>query len=227
MSENTKNRVPVKPQGGPGKRHGGFQKPKDTRRTLLRLLGYISNRKWLLVIVLLCVLFSALSGVAGTYMIRPILNELVSDAPIASKISSLAHTLLIMGLIFLGGAVCTYTQAAIMTQLAHRGVNRLRGELFEHLQKLPLKYYDAHSHGELMSRFSNDADYVQQMLEQSVVSLFSSALSFIGVVCMMIYTCAPLFLLTILILAASFFAIIKFGGKAGSSIANSRPHWEK
>jgi len=216
MAEAKRHETAGKQHGGPGGKgpRGGYQKPKNVRRTILRLLGYITDRKWLLFIALLCVTASSISGVAGVYFIRPILNELVSDSTLPEKIATLSHTLLMMGGIFLGGVLCTYTQAAIMAQLAHRGVNRLRGELFEHLQKLPLKYYDAHPHGELMSRFSNDADYVQQMLEQSVLSLISSVLTFLGVVGMMIYTCPQLFLVTILILGSTGLAVVRFGGRS-------------
>ena len=199
--------------GGPGAR-GGYQKPKNARKTLARLLTYISAKKWPLVLVLLCVVISAVSSVASSYFIRPVLNTLVGDGTVAEKIASLSRSLLLMGGIFVLGAACTYAQSAIMAQLAHRGSNRLRGELFEKMQELPLSFYDKHSHGELMSRFTNDADYVQQMLEQSVVSLISSALTFIALVVMMLYTCAPLFIVTLLILGATFVAIMIVGGRS-------------
>ncbi len=211
-------KINTKHEGGPG--HGGpgavggFQKPKNAKRTLRRLLGYVSQRKWPLVIVALCVAVSAVSSVAGTYLIRPILNTLVSDGDFASKVASLAETLAVMAGIYVLGAVCSYAQGAIMAQLAHRGCNRLRCELFDHLQELPVSYFDAHAHGELMSRFTNDADYVQQMLEQSVVSLFSSAITFAGVVAMMLYTSAPLFLVTVLTLGGIFAVLRGIGGRS-------------
>lgn len=200
-------------RGGHGPR-GGFQRPKNMGKTLGRLLSYVTRRKWLLAIVFLCVIVSAGSSVAGTYLLRPVLNELVSDLPAAEKIAKLARTLLAMLGIYLFGAVCTYTQSAIMVQLAERGTARLRSDLFTKLQTLPLKYFDGHTHGELMSRFSNDADSVQQCLEQSLVSLFSSALTFIGIVVMMIYTSAPLFIITVLMLAAAMSVFLLRGKKS-------------
>lgn len=199
--------------GGPGSR-GGFQKPKNVRGTMKRLLGYIAARKWPLVVVALCVAASTVSSILGTYLIRPVLNELVSDASLPEKMAFLAKTLAGMAGVFLVGAACNYGQSAIMAQLAHRGANRLRAELFDKMQRLPLSFYDGHSHGELMSRFTNDADYVQQMLEQSVVSLFSSGLTLIGVIAVMIYTCAPLFLVTLITLAGIFLALRGIGGKS-------------
>ena len=212
MAEN-KGRQGGHGPGGPGAR-GGYQKPKDAKRTLLRLMKYISGKKWLLVIVFLCVIISSVASIAGTYLIRPVLNELVGGGSLSDKLVYLAKMLAVMACVFLLGAVCTYAQSAIMAQLAHRGTNKLRAELFDKMQDLPLNFYDKHTHGELMSRFSNDADYVQQMLEQSIVSVFSSALLFVGIVAVMLFTCAPLFLVTLLVLAASFFAIRIIGGRS-------------
>ena len=212
MAEN-KGRQGGHGPGGPGAR-GGYQKPKDAKRTMLRLMKYISGKKWLLVIVFLCVIISSVASIAGTYLIRPVLNELVGGGSLSDKLVYLAKMLAVMACVFLLGAVCTYAQSAIMAQLAHRGTNKLRAELFDKMQDLPLNFYDKHTHGELMSRFSNDADYVQQMLEQSIVSVFSSALLFVGIVAVMLFTCAPLFLVTLFVLAASFFAIRIIGGRS-------------
>ena len=209
MAENRGGHGP----GGPGAR-GGYQKPKDAKRTMLRLMKYISGRKWLLVIVFLCVIASSIASIAGTYLIRPVLNELVGAGTLSDKLGYLAKMLAVMAAVFLFGAVCTYAQSAIMAQLAHRGTNKLRGELFDKMQDLPLSFYDKHPHGELMSRFSNDADYVQQMLEQSIVSVISSSLLFVGIVVVMLFTCAPLFLVTLLVLFGSLFAIRIVGGRS-------------
>ena len=200
-------------RGGPGAR-GGYQKPKNAGRTMLRLLGYISGKKWLLVIVFLCVAASAGASLAGTYLIKPVLNDLVGDGTLSEKLLYLGKMLALMAAVFLVGAACTYAQSAIMAQLAHRGTNRLRGELFDKLQELPLSFFDRNPHGELMSRFSNDADYVQQMLEQSIVSIFSSSLMFVGIVAILIVTCPPLFLITLLVLGGSFLAIRTIGGRS-------------
>ncbi len=209
----TKYAASHKNPSGRGMR-GGYQRPKNVGKTLSRLLGYITKRKWLLVLVFLCVIVSSAASVASTYLLRPMLNELVSSAPIAEKLASLAQTLLLMLVIVLFGAACSYAQSAIMAQLAQRGTARLRADLFNKLQTLPLKYFDGHTHGELMSRFSNDADSVQQCMEQSIVSLFSSILTFIGIVVMMIYTSAPLFVITVLMLTATMFVFFSRGKKS-------------
>ena len=213
MAENKGRQGGGPGSGGPGAR-GGYQKPKNAKRTMLRLLKYISGRKWLLAVVFLCVIISSGASIAGTYLIRPVLNELVGGGSLSDKLMYLGKMLAVMAAVFLLGAVCTYAQSAIMAQLAHRGTNRLRAELFDKMQDLPLTFYDKNTHGELMSRFSNDADYVQQMLEQSIVSVISSSLLFVGIVLVMLFTCAPLFIVTLLVLAGSFFSIRTIGSRS-------------
>ena len=116
--------------------------------------------------------------------------------------------------VYLIGCLATYSQSAIMVRLAQRGVNRLRSDLFDKLQNLPLSYFDQHPHGELMSRFTNDADNVQLALEQSVVSMCSSCLMFVGLVAMMLVINWQLFLVTALVLAVTMFLFQKLGGRS-------------
>ena len=165
---------PPGPGGGP---RGGFGKPKDLKKTVARMFRYIGTRPLLLVLVLLCVLFSSLSNVAATYIMRPIINN-ISDALFRgeSDLPGLLGSCALLMVVYLLGAVASYVQANLMAQLAQKGCNKLRRDLFDKLQELPLSYFDAHTHGELMSRFTNDADNVQMALEQSVVQLFSLSL---------------------------------------------------
>ncbi len=110
-------------------------------------------------------------------------------------------------------AACAYLQANLMAQLAQKGCNAMRKDLFDKLQELPLSYFDQHPHGQLMSRFTNDADNVQLALEQSVVQLLSSAISFIGTVVMMLVL-SPLlfFVITLVVLAIILVLFQKLGG---------------
>ena len=199
--------------GGPGAR-GGFQKPKDAKKTVKRLLGYLLRRKLPIVVVLLCLLVSTAGGIAGTYMLRPVINDLVGSGTVPEKLHSLAMSLIALLILYIVGCAATYVQSATMAVLAQRAANRLRSDLFNALEGLPLKYFDQHTHGELMSRFTNDADNVALAMEQSFVSLISSALTFVGIVSIMIYTCPPLFIVTALTLVASAMAFKVFGGRS-------------
>ena len=201
------------PGGGPHAR-GGFQKPKDTRKTIKRLLTYITTRKSLLALIALFLIISAAASTANTYILRPIINNLVGSGTWDEKIRFLLRGCLLLLCVQLAEAVCTYCSGILTARMAHRAVNGLRADLFDALESKPLKYFDAHPHGELMSRFTNDADNVSFAMEQSFVNLITSALSFVGVVIMMLYTAPILFGITILILAATLLAFKALGKRS-------------
>ena len=198
---------PGGPRGGPGGPgggpRGGFAKPKDLKGTALRMFRYIASRPALLVLALVCVAASAVANVAATYLLRPIINQITEAWKAgALEVEGLLTSCLSLLAVYAVAAVCTYLQANLMAQLAQKGCNKLRRDLFDKLQELPLSYFDRHTHGELMSRFTNDADNVQMALEQSVVQLISSAITFVGTVSMMVVISPLLFLVSLLMLGA-------------------------
>ena len=199
--------------GGPGAR-GGYQKPKDAKKTIRRLIGYMTKNPLPLILVAVCLIVSTVASIGGTYMLRPIINGLVADTAAAEKVQKLLGSCIFLLLLYLLGSAATYVQAATMARLAHNAANHLRGDLFNALESLPLSYFDRHTHGELMSRFTNDADNVALAMEQSFVNMFSSGLTFIGLVAVMIYTSPILFLVTLLALAASLGVFKVFGGRS-------------
>ena len=215
MAENRKPRGPGRPGGPHGGPRGGYGKPKDLRRTALRTVKYIASRPALLIAALFCVVVSALLGVAATYMQKPIIDGITSawSAGQADWPGLAGCCLRLMGT-YLLAAACSYAQANLMAQLAQKGCNRLRRELFDKLQELPLSYFDAHTHGELMSRFTNDADNVQMALEQSVVQLISSVVTFVGVVVMMIRLSPLMFLFSLVMLGAVTAVFAVFGKRS-------------
>ena len=191
---------------------GGFAKPKDLKKTALRLLGYLTQSSLPLLLVLLCLVTSVATNIGGTYMMRGIINDFIWSG--CTDFAGLGLAILKLVAVYLVGCVAIYFQSAIMIRLAQRGTNRLRKELFEKLQQLPLSYFDRHPHGELMSRFTNDADNVQMALEQSLVSLFSSCLMFVGLVAVMLATNWKLFLSTALVLALTMWLFKTLGGRS-------------
>ena len=188
--------------GGPGRGpRGGFGKPKDLKGTALRTVKYIAARPVLLVAALLCVVAEAVLSVAATYVQKPIIDGLATavkagQADWPGLVTSCAS---LVG-IYLLVAAALYVEANLMAQLAQKGCNKLRKELFDKLQQLPLNYFDAHTHGELMSRFTNDADNVQMALQQSVVQLLSSVVTFVSVVVMMLILSPMLFVVSLVML---------------------------
>ena len=197
---------------GPMRGRGGFAKPKDLKKTALRLLGYLTQSSLPLLLVLLCLVTSVAANIGGTYMMRGIINDFIWSG--CTDFAGLGLAILKLVAVYLVGCVAIYFQSAIMIRLAQRGTNRLRKELFEKLQQLPLSYFDRHPHGELMSRFTNDADNVQMALEQSLVSLFSSCLMFVGLVAVMLATNWKLFLSSAVVLALTMWLFKTLGGRS-------------
>ena len=153
--------MPGPGHGGPGGR--SFAKPKNTKATALRVLGYLSQSKLPLVVVFLCLLLSVASNIGGSYYMRPLINDLVSG--VFHGPGDLFKALIPLAGIYLVGIAASYAQTIIMAILAKKGAKRLRSDLFDALQDLPIAYYDRHTHGELMSRFTNDADNVEMALQ--------------------------------------------------------------
>ncbi len=225
MAENNNSR-PHGP-GGPGGPHGGprggFGKPKDLRKTALRTLKYIVDRPVLLAAVLACVVAEALLGVRATYLQKPIFDSLtLALASGQSRLPELASACVQLAGTYLIAAGCAYLQANLMAQLAIKGCNRMRRELFDKLQQLPLSYFDAHTHGELMSRFTNDADNVQMALQQSVIQLISSVVTFAGVVAMMVALSPLLFLCSLVMLGAVLAVFTLFGRRSRKYFARQQ-----
>ena len=199
------------PPGGPGGPHrGGFERPKNARRTILRLLGYLKNKAPVLGIVFFLMLVSSGSMLAGNYFIKPLINDYI----LPGNFTGLARTLVILAGIYLAGVAASYLQSRLMVQIAQRTTNTMRAELFSRMQKLPLKYFDTNTHGDLMSRFTNDLDNVQTALEQSLVQLISSTLNFTGAVVMMIVLSPLLFVVTFLVLLLMFLISARLAGQS-------------
>ena len=164
---------PPRGSHGPGGRHG-FQKPKDLKSTIAKLMRYLAPYKAVLVLVAFLLVGSSLCTVGGSYLLKPLINDYILPGDFAG----LARMLAVMGVIYAVGAACSYGYARIMVQVAQNAVTRIRQDMFSKMQKLPLSYFDAHTHGELMSRYTNDIETVSEALNNSFGSLISSSLNF-------------------------------------------------
>ena len=191
-----------------------FRKPKDTKGTLLRILSYTVQNKLLLVGVLILLLTSTICNLTASYFLQPIMDDhIIPNITAAEKdFSGLAFQIMILAGIYLLAALASYIQARIMVNLAQRTINRIRMDLFSKLQDMSLSYFDAHSHGELMSRFSNDADNIQMMLDQGLIQFISGIITFIGTICLMIYLSWKMFMITLVVITLAFLVTGKTGG---------------
>lgn len=210
-------REPKRPKGpvmGPG-RHGKQNmaggKPKDLGKTMGRLFSYISHEKWKLLIVCVCVIGGTAANLAGSYMLRPIINGLTSEE---GSVAFLMKGILMMLCIYLVGVVAQYLQQRIMIGVAQNAICKLRNDLFEKLQKLPVRYYDTHNHGDTMSRFTNDVDAIGEMLNNTVVQLISGTISIVGTFCLMLYTNVWLTLITVVMIPVMMKAVQTVGRRS-------------
>ncbi len=195
---------------GPSRAPIGFQKPKNLKGTILRILGYLSRSKLQVGGVVLMLLLSTGSSLAWSYFLKPLIDDYI----VPGNFKGLAGALGLLALIFLVGVLASYGQMRLTVGLSQRTINIMRRDLFDRMQELDLKYFDTHTHGELMSRFTNDFDNVQMMLEQSLLQLASSALTFVGSIVMMLILSAPLFIVTGLVLILMIFISNKIARKS-------------
>ncbi len=202
----------------PGPRPMQMAKPKSASKTFSRVLGYMFRQKWLLCVVLLLVLLSAGAGVAGTYFLKPILNDyivpFIGKETTAADLWPFVRMLMVMAGIYLIGAFSGYFCNRIMIRISNQTLNSVRGDLFNSLQDLPISFFDARTHGELMSRFTNDVDTLREAISQGAIQLISSAVTAVSTFVMMVIL-SPMLTLLIVVMLVIMMALIKFiGGRS-------------
>lgn len=204
---------------GPGRGPGGFgprgigrpvEKPKDFKGTVRRLVGYLRPYRWRLLIVLLAVIggniFSILSpkimGQATTVLFEGMMGRLQGTG-LGVDFAAIGRILLLLGLTYLLSTLFGFIQQRVMVKVTQQTVYQLREDISCKLHKLPLRYYDSQTHGDTLSRVTNDVDTVSQSLQQSVIQLITSAISMVGVTAMMLSISPALTLLTMIMLPLS------------------------
>ena len=181
------------------------------KKTLGRLFSYISHNKLLLGIVVVCIIAGTIANLAGSYMLRPIINGLTSES---GSVSSLLQGIIAMICIYLVAVIAQYLQQRIMIGVSQNAIQKLRNDLFEKMQKLPVRYYDTNNHGDVMSRFTNDVDAVGEMLNNTVVQLISGTINIVGTFVLMVYTNVWLTLITIVMIPVMLKAVQAVGGRS-------------
>ncbi|MFI3166915.1 MAG: ABC transporter ATP-binding protein [Bacillota bacterium] len=182
-----KQGLEILPQRGPGPNGRRFaEKPKlrNPKETLVRLWGYLSGRKVLLSIAFVFIVANAVLTLVAAYMVRPIINGIIDG----SGLETLVKNLVIMACIYACAGVSNYMQSRLMLEVAQSALEKLRYDLLVQMQKLPLKYFDSNNNGDLMSRFTNDVDVINQMLSTTCVQFISGIITLITITCIMAYT---------------------------------------
>ena len=228
-------------RGGP-RGHGGRGMPraklKNTKGTIKRLFSYLSKHTLGLVCVLGLMLLSTLTSLCGSYLLAPIINRLTiattgkeielsamealaesvfarvvpADADVLTYVLSV---LTIFACIYAVGIVTTYLQAKIMLTISQKAIENLRNDLFTKLQRLPVRYFDANPTGEIMSRFTNDIDNIEMMINHTLTSLVSGAVTLVGTFIFMLTTNIVLTMVTVV-----FIPIFAFGGGAIAKLSS-------
>lgn len=219
-----------KPQGGPPMmgRHGPGRhgrgmmggKPKNTKQAVSRLLSYVGKDKVKVVAALICAIISSATMIAGSYLLSPVIDDVAdtfqrlsadparADELIQKGLAALLTGIACMAAVYAAGIVTTYLQQRIMIGVSQRALRTIRKELFDHIQTLPVRYFDTNATGDIMSRFTNDVDAIGEMLNNTIIQLISGAISIIGTLSVMLYMNVWLALLTLLMVPV----MIKAGG---------------
>ena len=200
-----------RPMGGPGGRNRhGYQKPKNMGKTLKKLMEYLGRSKWLLIIVAVCLVLYSVCTIGGSYLLKPLVN----DAIIPGDFAKLARTLALMACIYIAAAGFSFAYSRIMVHVSQKTSYALRRDLFAKMQTLPLSYFDTHTHGELMSRYTNDIETITEIMNNGLASLISGGLTFVGVVLMMVITSPVLFLVTVFCLGLMLLVVMTVGKRS-------------
>lgn len=201
---------------GPGK---GAMKLENPGKTFKRLFAYIfKNYKIHCIAVLFLILISSLAGVVGIMFMKQLIDDYI--VPFLGNanpdFSNLMYALMKMGVVFIAGVVSTYLYNRIMVFVCQGTMRSIRNDLFTHMEKLPIKYFDTHAHGDIMSIYTNDTDTLRQMISQSMPQLIGSSITIISVFISMLILNIPLTLITVVMVALMLGVTKSIAGKSGS-----------
>ena len=205
------------PMGGRRRQMGAKHKVKNPGKILGRILGYtFKNYKIHMIIVFICIIVSVLANVQGTLFIQSLIDDYITPLMNTSSpdFTPLLFAIARVAGFYLLGAASTFAYSKLMVYVTQGTMRNLRIDIFSHMESLPIKFFDTHSHGDIMSVYTNDIDTLRQMISQSMVQLFSSTITIVSVIVSMISISIPLTLLTLVMVAVMFIVSGKIGGKS-------------
>ena len=203
---------------GPRLPRGRGGKPQNLKATVSRLMGYVGRYKLRLVLVLLCILGNSIASVVSSSFIRTLLDDYVT--PLIGQtnpdFSGLLIRLVYMACIYVTGLTCAFLYNRLMVAVAQGVLKNVRDDMFAHMQTLPIRYFDTHSHGEVMSHYTNDTDTLRQLIAQALPQVFSSIISIVAVFVAMLSQSLWLTLTVVLFTVLIMWVTGKVSGKSGS-----------
>ena len=193
-------------------------KAKNQGKVIKRLLSYMdAPNRVRMAIVLACILVSAVAGVAGSMFLETLIDDYITPLLAVENpvFTGLLRAIGTMGVIYLLGALSTFAYNWLMVNISQGILKDIRDDLFAHMQKLPIKYFDTHTHGDMMSRYTNDTDTLRMLISQSIPQLFNTVITLAAVFCAMVATSIPLTLLVLAVVGFMLFLTGKIGGSSG------------
>lgn len=197
-----------------------FAKPKNTKGTFLRLISYFKNYAITLIIVAICIIVAAEANVYGTSQITTIIDDhiapMLTNGRTPEAWSAFAGAIIKMAIVYFVGIICIYVHSRLMLNVSTGILTDIRKEMFTKMQKLPIKYFDIRTHGEIMSRYTNDTDSMREMVSQSIPQLINSVFRVASVLVMMIVLSPLLTFITIIMLVIMIHIVKALGKKSGA-----------
>ncbi len=206
--------------GGPGGRmRGPRPKVENPGKLLMNVFRYVlKNYTPHVIIVVICIFIGVLANVQGTLFTQTLIDDYILPmlkTPGKADFSQLAHAIQRVAVFYGIGVVSTYVYSRIMVNVSQGTLRNIRSDLFIHMESLPIKYFDTHAHGDIMSIYTNDIDTLRQMISQSMPQMLNSAVTIVSVFLSMVYLNIPLTILTIVMVTLVFFISGKIAGKSG------------
>ncbi len=203
------------------------KKPQNIGKTIGRLLSYFSEYRWLLLLIAVFIIISTLAQVVGTSFLQIIVDDYltpmfeeyqtgtVENILDMELMGGLTRTLLFLAAIYLSGAVSSYLYSRLLLKVSTNTLLKIRRQMFSHMERLPIRYFDTHTHGELMSHFTNDVDTLREMLSNTLSQLLVGIVTITGTFIMMLRYSWQLTLLVIVFLAFQMLIASKLAGRSG------------
>ena len=193
--------------------------PKEMGRILGRVLKYmVSSYKWQFAVVVVCIFGAALATRRGTLFMQDLIDDYIlplTQTP-QSDFGPLAGALCTLAGIYCIGIICSYTYNRIMVNVSQGTMKKLRDQLFSHMESLPIRYFDTHAHGDIMSVYTNDVDTLRQLMSQSIPQVINSVITMATTAVSMLLLSPPLTVISLLMVCVMAFSASKIGGKSGA-----------
>lgn len=205
--------------GGPRGARGPMPKVDNPGKILKRLLAYVfTNYKFHFAVVIICILLSSLMTLRGTWFMQSLIDDYIIPLTKAGTpdFGPLAKALVSLAVTYGIGIIASYVYNRIMVNISQGTIKKLRIEIFTHMESLPIKYFDTHAHGDIMSVYTNDVDTLRQLIGQSIPQTVNSLVTVVSTMVMMIVLDIPLTLITVLMVGVSMFASGKLAQRSGS-----------